>query len=265
MENFQRIRTGSRLDRTRRGGALLVAALLAGCSATMPAPIPASSPVESPALPPAAPVAPATHASDGSIVVVALPESAAEFRSTPFQADLSTPPDRGSGGGFAFRNFTFDAEWIPAIWVTADVEQSGNTTRADLDTGSGVALRAGMGTDQQNIGVLYMDSWADEKTTGRGVEMRSLLLDFLYRTPIPEGGGAIWFSVDAGLGATELLFDSNQFDDEVTGAALLHGDLEFRITRNFTVAAGLGGFIWGHLGDTAAYGTYITLGAKLMF
>jgi hypothetical protein len=259
MENFQEIRAGFIGERGGRGAALFVATLLAGCSAAPPAAIPASSPVESPALPPRAP------AGDGSIVVVTVPEPAGEFRSTPFQADLSNPPERDSSGRFAFERFSFDAEWIPAIWVTADIEQNGSTTRADFDTGSGLALRAGMGTDQQNIGVLYIGSWADEKTTGRGAETRSLLLDFLYRAPIPETGGAIWFAVDAGLGATELRFDSNQFDDVVTGAALLHGDLEFRITRAFTVAAGLGGFIWGHFGDTEAYGSYVTLGAKLIF
>lgn len=244
----------------RRGFALVVAAILVGCSAAPPAPRPASPDFVPPAPPTSAPL------TSDSIVVVALPEASAEPRSIPFQADLSNVPERDSSGRFGFQRLTLDAEWIPVIWVTADVEQNGNsTTRADLDTGTGLALRAGMGTEQQNIGLLYMGTWADEKTTGRGAETRSLLLDFLYRAPIPETGGAVWFSVDAGLGGAELLFDSDKFDDVVTGAALLHGDLEFRITRVFTVAAGLGGFIWGHPGQTDAYGTYVTLGLKLIF
>ena len=252
----------------RGGGAGLgLALLLAGCSAVPPArpdPAPLATP---PATPPPESPAPASEPSErDAIVVVTTPASSSDFLATAPQADLSSMSERDSTGRFAFERLTIDAEWIPAMWVTLDVEQNGNTaTRGDLDNGSGVALRAGLGTTSQNIGLLYMGTWHDEKTTGRGASTQSLLLDFLYRAPVPDTSGVVWFEADAGLGGTEIQFDSDQIDDEVTGAALLHGDLEFRVTRAFTIAAGLGVFIWGHPGDTAAYGSYLTLGAKLIF
>jgi hypothetical protein len=152
------------------------------------------------------------------------------------------------------------------MWVTADVDQDGvSGTRGDLDTGSGIALRAGFGSNQQNIGVLYMGTWHDEAVSGRGASTQQLLLDFLYRAPIAEMNGLVWFEVDAGVGGAELAFDSDQFDRQVTGSGLLHGDLEFMLGRNLCLAVGGGGFIWGNFGDTIAYGTYITVGAKLLF
>jgi hypothetical protein len=77
--------------------------------------------------------------------------------------------------------------------------------------------------------------------------------------------GLVWFEVDAGVGVAELAFDSDQFDHQTTGSGLLHGDLEFRLGRNLCLAVGGGGFIWGNFGDTIAYGSYVTLGAKLNF
>jgi hypothetical protein len=249
----------------RRGGGAGagLALLLAGCSAAAPA----RAPLDPPATIAPESIAPAIdRLDDDAIVVVTTAAPPSDLLLDPPQADLSSIPERDSEGRFAFERLTIDAEWIPAMWVTLDVEQNGNTaTRGDLDNGSGVLLRAGMGTTSQNIGVLYMGTWHDEKTTGRGASTQSLLLDFLYRAPIPETGGAVWFEADAGVGGTEIQFDSDQLDDQLTGSALLHGDLEFRVTRAFTIAAGLGVFIWGHPGDTAAYGSYLTLGAKLIF
>jgi hypothetical protein len=223
--------------------ALALASLLAACSAP---PRAAEADLEAPpaAAPPAAPAQ----------------------RTPPPPSSSPMSYERGPSEPFSFKNVTLDAEWIPAMWVTTDIDDKGTAaTRAELDTGSGVALRAGLGSNQQNIGLLYMGTWHDEKTTGRGASTQSLLLDFLYRAPIPEMNNQVWFEVDAGLGGTDLEFDSDQIDSKLTGSALLHGDLEFRITRAFTVAAGFGGFIWGDPGDTVAYGTYVTLGVKLLF
>jgi hypothetical protein len=221
-----------------------LAVLITGCSATPRSAAPAADP------PPAAAVSTAST----------------QVRSPPSDPDYRMSYERGPSEPFAWKNLTFDAAWIPAMWVTADVDQDGSSgIRGDLDTGSGVALRAGLGSSQQNIGLLYMGTWHEEQTTGRGASTQSLLIDFLYRAPIPEMNNTVWFEVDAGIGGAELEFDSPQFDTQVTGSALLHGDLEFRISRALTLAAGGGGFIWGHPGDTIAYGTYITLGVKLLF
>jgi len=253
----------------RRVGAVALAALLAGCSAAPPRP-PSAAECASPA---------AELAADPISEPLAAPftEPYAGFSLDPIHAeqdrDAIPPPmdtrmsyERGPSERFNWGHVTLDAEWIPAMWVTADVDSDGvSGTRGDLDTGSGIALRAGFGSNQQNIGVLYMGTWHDEVVSGRGASTQQLLLDFLYRAPVAEMNGLVWFEVDAGVGGAELAFDSDQFDRQVTGSALLHGDLEFMLGRKFCLAVGGGGFIWGNFGDTIAYGTYITLGAKLLF
>jgi hypothetical protein len=227
------------------GGVAVLAALLAGCSAAPPRPPPAPE-CATPAAEPAA--------------------VEQDRDSIPPPMDTRMSYERGPSERFNWSHVTLDAEWIPAMWVTADVDSDGvSGTRGDLDTGSGMALRAGFGSNQQNIGVLYMGTWHDEAVSGRGASTQQLLLDFLYRAPIADMNGLVWFEVDAGVGGAELAFDSDQFDRQVTGSALLHGDLEFRLGRNLCLAVGGGGFIWGNFGDTIAYGSYITVGAKLNF
>jgi len=227
------------------GGVAVLAALLAGCSAAPPRP-------------PSAPEC-ATPAAE--------PAAAEQDRdSIPPPMDTRMSYERGPSERFNWGHVTLDAEWIPAMWVTADVDSDGvSGTRGDLDTGSGIALRAGFGSTQQNIGVLYMGTWHDEAVSGRGATTQQLLLDCLYRAPIADMNGLVWFEVDAGVGVAELAFDSDQFDRQTTGSGLLHGDLEFRLGRNLCLAVGGGGFIWGNFGDTIAYGSYVTLGAKLNF
>lgn len=186
--------------------------------------------------------------------------------STPPPMDTRMSYERNNSEPFSFGHFTLDAEWIPAMWVTADVDVNGtNGSRSDLDTGSGVLFRAGLGSTTQNIGIQYMETWHDEMTGGHSATTQQLLLDFLYRAPLPGLSNLVWLEVDAGLGGARLAFAGNALEDNVTGSALLHGDLEFRVAPALALAVGGGAFVWGHFGDTLAYGSYVTLGAKLIF
>jgi len=253
----------------RRVGAVALAALLAGCSAAPPRPPctadfaqPAAAFVAPPAAEPAAEAA--ADPAGGSLLDLLAAQQGRDAIPPPMDTRMSY--ERGPSEAFNWRHFTVDAAWIPAMWVTADVDQDGTLgTRGDLDTGTGMSLRAGFGSNQQNIGVLYMGTWHDEQTTGRSASTQQLLIDFLYRAPIPEMNGLVWFEVDGGLGAVDLRFDSPALDDEVTGSALLHGDLEFRLGKALWIGLGGGAFVWGHFGDTLAYGTYVDLGVKLIF
>ena len=255
------------------GGIAVLAALLAGCSAAPPRP-PSAPECATPAAASAAASA-AEPAAEPLAQPFAEPYAGFSLDSfaVPQDRDSIPPPmdtrmsyERGPSERFNWGHVTLDAEWIPAMWVTADVDSDGvSGTRGDLDTGSGIALRAGFGSTQQNIGVLYMGTWHDEAVSGRGATTQQLLLDCLYRAPIADMNGLVWFEVDAGVGVAELAFDSDQFDHQTTGSGLLHGDLEFRLGRNLCLAVGGGGFIWGNFGDTIAYGSYVTLGAKLNF
>ena len=240
-------------------GALALAALLAGCSAAPRRPAPAPAPAPETALF----VEPAADPAGGSLADLLPPQQGRDSIPPPMDTRMSY--ERGPSEAFNWGHVTFDAEWIPATWVTVDLDNGVASDIGDLDTGSGFLLRGGFGSNQQNIGVLYMATWHDEETTGRGASTQQLLLDFLYRAPIPEMNGLVWFEVDGGIGGVNVEFDSDSIDDEVTGSALLHGDLEFMFGRRFTVAVGGGGFVWGHFGDTLAYGTYVTIGAKLLF
>lgn len=262
--------------------AAALAAFAAACS-TAPTRSPSSPRVV--ALPESLVVRPADPApfgpaiADPSLVQPAPADTAPDYLALSglFPADLqssSTPPpmdtrmsyERNNSEPFSFGHFTLDAEWIPAMWVTADVDVNGpNGSRSDLDTGSGVLFRAGLGSTTQNIGIQYMETWHDEMTGGHSATTQQLLLDFLYRAPLPGLSNLVWLEVDAGLGGARLAFAGNALEDNVTGSALLHGDLEFRVAPALALAVGGGAFVWGHFGDTLAYGSYVTLGAKLIF
>lgn len=252
------------------GGGVVLAALVAGCSAAPPRSTdPAADPTANPssevfAEPFARPFA---ETFGGFSLDPNRPNRVEQGRdSIPPPADTRMSYERGPSEAFNWGHFSLDAAWIPAMWVTADVDADGvSGTRGDLDTGEGISLRAGFGSTQQNIGVLYMGTWHDEQTTGRGASTQQLLIDFLYRAPIPEMNGLVWFEVDGGLGGVELQWDSPALGDEVTGSALLHGDLEFRLGKAMWIGLGGGGFVWGHFGDTIAYGTWVDLGVKFIF
>ncbi len=255
--------------KSERAGALACAALLAGCAATPPRSTPATEAEFLLAPLPAAAAAPAAApdpAADPAFASAPRPDPQQGRDALPPPMDTRMSYERGPSEAFNWGHVCIDAEWIPAMWVTADVDHNGNSAiRGDLDTGSGFSLRGGFGSTQQNIGVLYMATFHDEQTTGRGASTQQLLVDFLYRAPIADMNGLVWLEVDGGLGGVDLSFDSPTLDDQVTGSALLHGDLEFRLGKALWIGLGGGGFVWGHFGDTVAYGTWIDLGVKLIF
>jgi hypothetical protein len=193
---------------------------------------------------------------------------------TPVTQDVfqSQSPERrsifppGPSEPFGFDRLSAEVQWIPAMWITPDIDGDANPAlEADLSPGMGVAARVGMGTRDQNIGLLFMGTEHDEQVTDRGSSVRTICLDFLYRGPVADTRNAIWFAVAAGVGGSQIEFDGSAFDTVTTGAALLRGELEFRVLDPMSISAGLGGFVLGHPGDTVAYGTFLELGLKVVF
>lgn len=161
---------------------------------------------------------------------------------------------------------TVEAGYVPVMWINADVEsESRSIGSPDLDPGSGVTARAGLGTKEQNIGLLYLGTWHDENRAHVDATTQSLLLDFLYRSPLTSLGEEATFSLSIGLGMAQLAFDGPYYDDHTTGAVQMRTDVEYPVARPLTLSAGFAGFLWGQPGETVAYGTYFTVGAKLVF
>jgi hypothetical protein len=194
--------------------------------------------------------------------------------SAPVERQSEPPPPRdqrstftsGPSEPFRFQRPSVEVQYLPAVWITPDVDDDKFTGKEpDLSTGQGVFARAGLGSNQQNIGLSYFGSWFDENESDHDARIDAVQLDFQFRAPLPEGGGIGWFSVAAGLGAAELSFSGSAFDDETTGIASLRGELEFRVVDPLTLSAGFGGLILGVPGDTVAYGTFLMVGAKLIF
>jgi hypothetical protein len=167
---------------------------------------------------------------------------------------------------FAFESPTIDVQWIPAFWITPDVESDAAPgVDADLEAGTGGAARIGMGTREQDIGLLYTTTWHDERASDTRARTHALYVDFVYRTFVPDSGNAIGVAVAAGLGGARLDFDDNAFESSVEGAAQIRGEAEFHVADPLVVSAGLGLFLWGHPGDTVAYGSWLTVGIKVIF
>jgi hypothetical protein len=203
------------------------------------------------------------------LVAMAPPSAAAPAPVEPQQGD----PDRyypessrrESETPFGLDHVRLDAFFIPAFWITADEDHSTptGTDRADLDTGTGFGLRAGVGSEHQSIGLMFVTSFHEEETSDSDASTQALYLDFAYHDAIVGVRGAT-FEVGAGLGVARLEFD-REFDTSTEGAFNLHGMLKFAVTENFGLGAGLGGFLFGHFGDTVAYGTWLMVGASLAF
>jgi hypothetical protein len=204
-----------------------------------------------------------------TLVAAAPSPPAVPFAAEPQQGD----PDRyypessrrESEAPFGLDHVRLDAFFVPAFWITADEDKSTptGTDRADLDTGAGFGLRAGVGSEHQSIGLMYVASFHEEETSDSDASTQALYLDFAYHNEVGGVRGAT-FEVGAGLGVARLEFD-REFDTDTEGAFNLHGMLKFAVTDNFGVGAGLGGFLFGHFGDTVAYGTWIMVGASLVF
>lgn len=151
-----------------------------------------------------------------------------------------------------------EAHALPGIWLTRDLD--GVARNGDSEDAAGYAVRAAIGNRDQSIGLQYQGMHAD----GGDLDAHTLGLDVDVRTLLDDGTGLFFVRAGGGFGAAWLDAD----DDATLGStaqAQLRLGLDLQATPMFAIGAAFGGIVFGHPGETDAYGTFVTLGATFVF
>ncbi len=189
-------------------------------------------------------------------------------------ATLSTPQDPVSrmdqsaygmrpraGQGHWGERLLAEAAVVPAAWMRIDVDDA--SAGSQVADGSGFGGRLAVGNRDQSIGLLYqgIDFSGD---LGDG-SVHAALADFDVRVPVQEGGGWLTLVVGGGFGLAR--FDSGLLGaDAVTeGAAQLRILFEFTPLRGLALGLGGGGMVYGHPGETEAYGSFALASMTITF
>jgi hypothetical protein len=157
-----------------------------------------------------------------------------------------------SGQGRWGERIVAEASAIPAAWLRIDQDDA--ATGSEESEGSGFGGRLAVGNRDQSIGLLYQGlEFAEEPGEA---SVHAGFVDFDVRVPLQDGGG--WFSLVVGAGFGAARFDSGVLGADVTteGAAQIRVGLECTPSRNFAIGLGGGGVVFGHPGETEAYGTF---------
>lgn len=150
-----------------------------------------------------------------------------------------------------------DAWFVPGVWLQVPARDIGSAS------GTGYGLRAGIGNRDQSIGVLYQGFDLDADPAD--FWLHSVYIDFDERMALNEGGGAFKFVAGGGLGGAWFDFAQGNVGTSSEGAMELRLGIDFQPSRTFALELGGGGVLYGHLGDTAAYGSFVSLGGSLTF
>lgn len=191
------------------------------------------------------------------LLVLALPACTAphavvQDRSRPPQQ--AAPEDHGTFG----ERILLEASAIPAAWLTRDLD--GVRNNGDATTSSGFGLRLASGNRDQSIGVLWQSLYGDAD----GLDVDAIGLDVDVRTPIDDTRGRFYLRAGATLGGA-WLDDRGGGDLEFQGAAQLRIGLDFQPTHFLQLSPSIGGVVFGHPGETEAYGAIFSLGCGLVF
>lgn len=146
---------------------------------------------------------------------------------------------------------------MPAVWLTRDVDDG--TGNDDLQDGSGYGLRVAVGRRDQSIGLLYQGFHTD----GDGFDAQTVGIDFDVRAPLDDGT-PVFLRAGACIGVAGLEARGDDSLGNETAAQLRLG-FDFLATEHLMFGASIGGIVFGHFGETEAYGTFLTFGATLVF
>lgn len=194
-------------------------------------------------------------------LLASLAAAACAAPQSPPRTPRSLPPtyDRHEVGRGAWGDRVLvEAMAIPGAWLTRDLD--GTRENGDAEDAAGQGLRLSIGNRDQSIGVLWQGLHTDDDT----FDVHTLGLDVDVRMPLEDG--TEWFFVRAGAGIGAAWLDALA-DDTLgsTAAAQLRLGLDFQPTPHFMLGASFGGIVFGHPGETDAFGTFVTLGAALVF
>lgn len=175
-------------------------------------------------------------------------------RATPQDRQWPGEPDHGEWG----ERLLVEAVAIPGAWLTRDLD--GVADNPDAVDAAGYGVRAGIGNRDQSIGVLAQAFHGDADA----LDAATLCLDMDVRTALDRYGPRGFFArAGAGLGAGWLDVPGDDPGGEAT--AQLRLGIDFQPTRLVLVSASFGGIVFGHPGETEAYGTFLTIGGGLTF
>lgn len=154
---------------------------------------------------------------------------------------------------------------MPVVWIDPDIDTPVPGSTADEWTGPGYAIRGAVGNRDQSVGVLFQGAHVESDDSNVEIDCYAIYLDFDVSVALTDGPTGFLLHAGAGIGAAQLIVDDPNYDDVTTGAMNLRVDLEFAASPTFSFLAGLGGFAWGHPGETEALGTFIELGGRFLF
>ena len=194
---------------------------------------------------------------------------------TPVQANPNeTPKD-----SHAFSNYTStrrqytsaDPRWvvsataIPALSLYADKDSDevndGIEFDADLNSGSGYAVRLGLGNDSNGIGFTYVTTQHTETQSGEPARLDAFFLEATHQMWYEH-----YYYAEVGLGGGGIVFDlppGYKNGDGLVG--LIRLALGMEPVENVRLQVGVGMFRWGHPGETYGNGSYLELGGIVQF
>lgn len=150
-----------------------------------------------------------------------------------------------------------EAMVIPAAWLERDYDRV--APAGEAPDGWGYGLRAAVANQDQSIGMLYQGFHTDDDT----LDVQTVGLDFDTRMPF-EDGTPLFLRAGGGIGLAWL----DTADDESLGTELaLQGriGIDFEPANGVVLGTSLGGILFGHPGETEAYGVFVTIGVTLVF
>lgn len=174
---------------------------------------------------------------------------------------------------------TLTVFYIPVMGMKADEDENepnlGIEFDADLKAGSGWGGRIGTadlginyyGKDPfaiLDIGLLYLTTQHDEKSTSSHVRTDAVYLEFLL-VGVSDSGPAQWTSsFGLGVGGAGLNF-SRTFDDTKALAGEVRAEIGLEFWNHLKLQAGMGAFVWGYPTETIGYGGFATFSAGVLF
>jgi hypothetical protein len=150
-----------------------------------------------------------------------------------------------------------EANAIPGAWIQRDTD--GGAPKPERDEARGFGARMGIGNRTQSVGVMAQvyggDDGFDAVVFGFDSDVRGRL----------DRDWPRWLFVRAGASLGGGLYEAGGGTSDTQLMAQLRIGPEFQLTDRLALQASFGGIVFGHPGETEAYGTFVTIGGAVTF
>jgi hypothetical protein len=163
------------------------------------------------------------------------------------------PTDAGRWG----ERVVVDGIAIPVAQLTLDFDGLADNSRSE--DGSGYGARVGIGDAERSAGVMFQALRSDDDLLDANV----VLFDFDVRASLESEVPMFFARAGAGIGIGWL--DTTGDDAGGRLASQLRLGLDFQPVPWFAVNTSICGILFGSPGETEAYGTFLSVGAVLVF